>query len=462
MSRHTPTRTIFRRYDIRGIVGSTLTDAIVHKIGRGFGSELVLHGDPRVIVARDARPSSSAFASALIDGVMATGVEVTDIGAIATPVAHFAAQHLQIPNIAVITGSHNPSDYNGVKLTLDGMPLHRDHLIKLYERIIREDFVCGAGSHHQQNVTDAYAQAIQTHCTIERPFNVGIDCGNGITGKTVPRILRAMGCTVTPLYCEIDGHFPNHHPNPAVPENLTDLQALVVNRKLDIGFAFDGDGDRMTAIDNSGRIIWPDRQMMLFAQAILQERPGATILFDVKSSQHLETVITEAGGQPLMWQSGSTLLREKMEQDDIPFGGELSGHLFFRDRWFGFDDGLYTATRLLELLSSTQRSSAAVFADLPDSLNTPELNIDFGSELRLAEFMQTLQRQPLPAEILHVHRIDGLRMDFASGWALVRASNTTPTLSIRFEADDATALAHIQILVKKLLHRVDPQLKLPF
>lgn len=454
--------TIFRRYDIRGIVDECLTEEGMFDIGRGFGSELRERNERQIIVARDARLSSPAFAEALTRGLISAGIQVFNLGAIATPVAHFAAQRLQIPNTAVVTGSHNPSNYNGVKLSAQFKPFHREQLQALCQRIIEGAFTLGTGQYSTIDVTVDYQEAIVTQCSLARPLRIALDCGNGIAGITAADTLRKLGCEVAELYCDPQGEFPNHHPNPSDPKNLVDLQNHVVSERLDAGIALDGDGDRMGLIDSEGNIIWPDRQMMLFARSILDQNSGATIVFDVKSTSHLPRVIEAAGGVPVMFKSGSSLLREKMEQDDLVFGGELSGHLFFRDRWFGFDDGLYTAARMLELLSRSPKSSCTIFSELPDSINTPEITIDFPSESELQAFMTRFQAAPLGDDVVDIHRIDGVRLDYEDGWGLVRASNTTPALSVRFEASNEQALHNVQQAVAILIHQVDASLKLPF
>ncbi|MGV6815853.1 MAG: phosphomannomutase/phosphoglucomutase [Thiotrichales bacterium] len=462
MSANALSPAIFRQYDIRGIVDESLTTEGMYLIGRGFGAELAERGESRIVLARDARPSSKPFSQSLTNGLLESGTSVFDLSAIATPVAHFAAIHLGIANTAVVTGSHNPSNYNGVKLSAGYKPFHRDQLQELYQRIAKNQFCSGRGDITPVDITEEYEQSIITRCKLDRPLRIALDCGNGIAGITAVDTLKKLGCDLVELYCDPQGSFPNHHPNPSDPENLLDLQQTVIDQKLDLGIALDGDGDRMGLVDSSGKIIWPDRQMMLFAQAVLKKHPGQTIVFDVKSSRHLAEVIEANGGHPLMFKSGSSLLREKMQTDNLLFGGELSGHLFFRDRWFGFDDGLYSAARMLELLSQTDLSSAEVFGALPDSVNTPELNIPFSSEKDLNDFMSELLTQPLDQRVIKAHRIDGLRLDYKNGWALIRSSNTTPTLSIRFEADDATALREIQKFIADFLHGVRPDLALPF
>ncbi len=457
-----PVKTIFRKYDIRGIVDVTLNEDIVKQIGRGFGSDLVEQQEQQVIVARDTRLSSPAYAQALISGLRDTGIDVTDIGATPTPVANFATHALDIPNAVIITGSHNPPNYNGLKLVVGRKPWHADKLEALNQRIIDGAFSYGDGKLVSRSVTSLYIERVVGSVQIERPLSVAIDCGNGISGPVASALLRRLGCRVHTLYCKPDGRFPNHHPNPSEPENLKALQQAVIDHHLDIGLALDGDGDRLGVVDSSGKIIWPDRQLMLFAQEILKQQPGSTIIYDVKSSCHLDRVIRRAGGEPLMVASGHAVLRQKMRETGAPLAGELSGHLFFADRWDGFDDGLYTAARLLEILANTTQSSSELFATLPDSPCTPEINISFNSEEALLAFMEAFNRLDRDNEQVDVSAIDGLRLEYAHGWGLVRASNTTPSLSLRFEADDEQALETIKASIRRQLLRVDPSLNLTF
>ena len=462
MASQTPDKSIFRKYDIRGIVGTTLSAEIIYQIGRGFGATLLDLGERQAITARDTRLSSPAFHQALQQALLDSGIDVTDIGATPTPLANFATRRLGIANAAVITGSHNPCNYNGLKLIVGGKPFHDTQLTQLYQRVIRTDFKEGKGQLTKQKIVPDYIDEIKENIEITCPLRVAVDCGNGISGPVASRLLTALGCEVTELYCEPDGHFPNHHPNPSEPENLRVLQDTVIEQQLDLGLALDGDGDRLGVIDSTGKIIWPDRQLMLFARDILARLPGRTIVYDVKSTRHLESVIREAGGIPLMVASGHSLLREKIEETRAPLGGELSGHLFFNDRWYGFDDGLYTAARLLEILCQSEQSSSDLFATLPDSPSTPEITIDFGSEEKLRAFMEdyiTLDRNSGDTRIIAT---DGLRLEYPTGWSLVRASNTSPSLSVRFEADDQASLEQIEAQTRREILRVAPELQLPF
>ena len=457
-----PVSTIFRKYDIRGIVDVTLNEDIVHRIGLGFGSTLRERGEQQVIVARDTRISSPGYAKALIRGLRETGIDVTDIGATATPVANFATYALDIPNAVIVTGSHNPPNYNGLKLVVNRESWHGEKLEALNQRIVAGTFTHGDGKLVSRSVSSRYIERVANSVRISRPLNIAIDCGNGIAGPVASALLRRLGCRVHPLYCTPDGRFPNHHPNPSEPENLKALQQTVVDHHLDIGLALDGDGDRLGVIDSCGKIIWPDRQLMLFAQEILKQRSGSTIIYDVKSSHHLDRVIRSAGGTPLMVASGHAILRQKMKETGAPLAGELSGHLFFSDRWNGFDDGLYTAARLLEILANTAASSSALFSTLPDSPCTPEISIAFDSEQALQAFMDRFTQLDRSHEQVEVSTIDGLRLEYPHGWGLVRASNTTPSLSLRFEADDEQALEEIKASIRQQILGIAPTLAAVF
>ena len=457
------TENIFRRYDIRGVVDKTLNREIIYNIGKAYAAELLDNGEQKAIVAHDVRLSSPGYAREFSAALLESGIDVISIGMVPTPVAYFAVHHLGIPNAAIITGSHNPSQYNGIKLVVSGLPLHSENLKLLHTRICKNNFQRGQGTFSEIDLIPSYLDSIAKDIQLKRPLKVVIDCGNGIAGITVPKLLSKLGCDVTKLYCEPDGRFPNHHPNPSVPENLRALESMLKKGHFDIGLAFDGDGDRLGVMDCSGNIIWPDRQMILFSQDILKKMPGATIIFDVKSSNHLEKSVVEQGGIPLMWHSGHALIRHKMATThEAAFGGELSGHLYFNDRWYGFDDGLYAAGRLLELISADPRTSTEIFSALPDSLNTPELNIDFDSETKLFHFMDRFLEHKKDFGSARVCHIDGLRVDYEDCWGLVRASHTSPSLSMRFEADDEIALSRIKNKFRCELHAIEPGLDLPF
>lgn len=451
---------IFRAYDIRGVVGETLTPAIAYQIGRAFGTEAWECGEQSVVVGRDGRLSSESLAEALIKGLRESGRDVIDIGCVPTPVVYFATHYLNARSAVMVTGSHNPSNYNGFKLVLQGEALAEEGIRQIHRRIQSGDFSIGEGSCTQQELIADYAARIQADVRFERSLRVVVDCGNGVAAVVVPGQLRSMGCEVIELCCEVDGEFPSHHPDPSQPVNLQGLIAAVKQHGADVGLAFDGDGDRLGVVDSQGKIIWPDRLLMLYARQLLKQHPGARVVYDVKSSRHLHRLIEQAGGQPLMWKAGHSLMKAKLKESGALLAGELSGHVFFNDRWYGFDDGLYAAVRLLEILSQDGRPSYAVFAELPDALSTPEILVRM-AEGEHHKLMETLAREiDLPEAQLIL--IDGVRAEFKDGWGLVRASNTTPCLSFRFEAQNEEALVHIQTLFKLQLSRFAPQLELPF
>jgi phosphomannomutase/phosphoglucomutase len=459
MAQSIPT-SIFKAYDIRGIVDETLTPDLVRRIGQALGSEALLRQQKTIVVGRDGRLSSPAIAGALIEGLRAAGCDVIDIGMAPTPVVYYAAQRIGTGSGIAVTGSHNPPNYNGLKMVLGGETLAGDTIQKLRQRVEQNDYLHGAGSLRTQEVIDDYIQRIVGDVKLARPLRVVIDCGNGVAGRVAPELLRAMGCELHALYCEVDGNFPNHHPDPSKPENLHDLIAAVQQHRADVGLAFDGDGDRLGVVTPAGAIIWPDRQMMLFAQDVLSRNPGAAIIYDIKCTTHLGRWITKYGGQPLMWRTGHSLIKAKLKETGAPLAGEMSGHIFFKDRWYGFDDGTYSAARLLEILSKDARSVDAIFASLPDSVNTPELNVHMREGEHHAFVQRLMQVAQFPQAT--VTTIDGLRADFEDGFGLVRASNTTPSLVIRFEASNADALVRIQNEFRRWMLQVSPGMKLPF
>jgi phosphomannomutase/phosphoglucomutase len=457
-----PPASIFRAYDIRGVVGETLTPEGVYQIGQALGSEAAARGLQSFVVGRDGRNSSQELAGALIEGLRDTGRDVFDIGLAPTPVLYYATHYLDTGCGVMVTGSHNPPKYNGLKIVLDGEALSGDAIQAIRQRIDAGDFTAGEGNLQSGEIVPEYIQRISEDVPVAlgQSLRSVVDCGNGVPGAVAPRLIRALGHDVTELYCEVDGNFPNHHPDPSQPENLEDLIHLVRHEQADLGLAFDGDGDRLGVIDGDGRIIWPDRQMMLFARDVLSRNPGAEIIFDVKCSRHLRKVIEEAGGRPLMWKTGHSLIKSKMRETGSPLAGEMSGHIFFKERWYGFDDGLYAAARLLEILVRDGRPPREIFAELPDGVATPELRIEM-PETRHAEFMQTLiARAAFPGAELTT--VDGLRVDLPNAWGLIRPSNTTPVLVLRFEADDDGALAEIQGQFRTLIQSIDPSLSIPF
>jgi phosphomannomutase/phosphoglucomutase len=451
---------IFKAYDIRGVVGETLTRDVARQIGAAIGSELRARGLTRIAVARDGRLSGEDLAGALIDGLKSTGADVFNIGRVPTPVLYFAAVHLELHSGVMVTGSHNPPEYNGFKIVLGGETLFGAHIQKLYERIIQNELVHGTGSEQDVDVREDYLARITGGVHLARPLRIAVDCGNGVTGELGPQLFRRLGCEVEALFCDIDGRFPNHHPDPSQPENLADLMKVVDAGRASVGLAFDGDGDRLGVVAPGGKIIWPDRQLILFARDVLSRHPGSEIIYDVKCSRTLGQAIREAGGKPVMWKTGHSFIKARLKEPGALLAGEMSGHLFFKDRWYGFDDGLYAGARLLELLAREKHSPAQIFATLPDTINTPELHIPIedGDPHRIVSLLAQIATFP-GAEIT---TIDGLRADFPDGWGLVRASNTTPVLVLRFEADNKASLQRIQEQFRRLILEVHPHAVLPF
>ena len=445
---------IFKAYDIRGVVPETLDADVAEALGRAFGSAARAAGERAVAVGRDGRLSGPALADALIRGLVATGVEVIDIGAVTTPMLYFAASTLCTSGIQV-TGSHNPKDYNGFKTVLNGRAIYGDE-IQALRKVMEEGSAALAegGSVRKVDVLPAYTERIVGDIRLQRPLKIVVDSGNGIAGASAPAIFRAIGCEVTELFSEVDGNFPNHHPDPSKPDNLKDLIAALQSGDAELGLAFDGDGDRLGIVTKDGQNIYPDRQMMLFAQDVLKRVPGGTIVYDVKCTQRLAPAIEAAGGKPLIYKTGHSLIKAKMKELDSPLGGEMSGHIFFKERWFGFDDGTYAGCRLLEILSGHANASAVLNA-LPTSFSTPEINVKCaeGEPHALVEQMQKLAKFDAPAK---VSTIDGIRVDWPDGFGLIRASNTTPVLVLRFEGHSQAALERIEATMTALLKSVKP------
>ncbi|MDZ7661791.1 phosphomannomutase/phosphoglucomutase [Thiohalophilus sp.] len=455
-----PPAEIFKAYDIRGIVGRTLSAQHAMLIGQALGSEASRRGLTKMAFARDGRKSGPELGGALVRGLQSTGLQVIDVGMVPTPVLYYAAHEMAEGSGVMLTGSHNPPDYNGFKMMLGGETLSGDVIQDLRRRIENKDFVQGKGSYATHKVTNDYLKRIVSDIKITRPLKVVIDCGNGVAGAVAPALFRALGVEVIDIYSEVDGSFPNHHPDPSQPENLRDVIELVRAQGADLGIAFDGDGDRLGVVSSDGNIIWPDRLMMLYAADILSRNHGAQIIYDIKCSSNLTRVIWEKGGEPIMWKTGHSLIKAKMKQSGALLAGEMSGHIFFQERWYGFDDALYAAARLLELLANDKRSPREVFAALPDAINTPELRIEL-AEGEPHQVMEALMNQ-VDFEDASVLMIDGVRADFEDGWGLVRASNTTPSLILRFEAKDKEALQRIQQKFRELLQTVKPDLAMPF
>ena len=451
---------IFKAYDIRGVVPSTLTEEVAYHLGHAFGTHAAAHGETVVAVGRDGRLSGPALSQALIRGLVDVGVQVIDIGAVTTPMLYFAASTLCASGIQV-TGSHNPKDYNGFKMVLGGRAIYGDEIQSLRTIMQNETWVLkSGGSVKQVDVTADYQARIVSDIRLQRPMKIVVDCGNGIAGATAPSIFRAIGCEVIELFSEVDGNFPNHHPDPSKLDNLKDLLHALKSSDAEIGLAFDGDGDRLGIVTKDGNIIFPDRQMALFAQDVLSRVPGGTIVFDVKCSQRLAPAIRQAGGEPLMFKTGHSLIKAKMKEINSPLGGEMSGHIFFKERWFGFDDGTYAGCRLLEIVSKSADASAVLNA-LPTSFSTPELNVACaeGEPHRVSAALLDLAASgnlPSPAFKPEVCAIDGLRIDWIDGFGLIRASNTTPVLVLRFEGHTPEALSRIEKDMLVLLRTVKP------
>jgi|GEM_PF-56888 len=457
-----PTDAIFRAYDIRGIVDQELTQDIVYDIGRAIGSEAVDKGIPAIVIAKDGRISSPALSTVLADGILSTGTDILDIGTVPTPVLYFVAHHHDSHSGVMLTGSHNPANYNGLKIVMAGETLAADKIQNLKQRIDNNDLHSKTPGTLTENsmFTNEYIGMIADDIRIARPMKVVVDAGNGVAGELGPILLKTLGCEVIELFCDIDGTFPNHHPDTSKPENYSDLISAVDHYQADIGIAFDGDGDRLGVVDSSGKIIWSDRQMMLFSKNILARKPGVEIIYDVKCSRHLAEQIKKYGGRPTIWKTGHSYMKAKVKQSGATFAGEMSGHLFFNDRWPGFDDGLYAAARLIEILSEDSRSSTEVFADFPDSFNTPELSIAVAEGENFTIMNRLLMNPDFPGG--QITDIDGLRVDFTDGFGLVRSSNTTPSLVVRFEGDTKEALNRIQDQFRQLILEIKPQLTLPF
>lgn len=455
-----PAPEIFKAYDIRGIVDKTLTPETVQRIGHAIGSEARERGQKTVVVGRDGRLSGPDLVAALARGLNAAGVDVVDVGCVPTPVVYFATFHLGTGSGVAVTGSHNPPEYNGLKMVLGGETLSGDTIQSLRQRLIDNRLTYGSGTVTQENVREAYLDRILSDVKLARKLRIAIDCGNGVAGATAPELMQRLGCETVELFCDVDGTFPNHHPDPSHPENLQDLIAAVKKHKLDLGIAFDGDGDRIGVIAPDGEIIWADRQMILYARDVLSRHPGGKIIYDVKCSRTLGTEISKAGGEPLMWRTGHSLVKAKLKETGALLAGEMSGHIFFKERWYGFDDGVYAAARLLELLSRDSRSTAEIFRSLPNTVNTPELQLKMKEGEHYALIKELVARASFPDA--KVSTIDGLRADFPDGFGLVRASNTTPILVFRFEGDNATALERIQSRFRELLRANRPDAVLPF
>ncbi|HEY8244511.1 MAG TPA: phosphomannomutase/phosphoglucomutase [Casimicrobiaceae bacterium] len=451
---------IFKAYDIRGIVGRTLTPDIVRTIGRGLGTLAREAKRPAIAIGRDGRLSGPELSQALSDGIRAAGTDVIDVGMVATPMTYYASYALDTGCSVMVTGSHNPPDYNGLKMVIDGATLAGDAIQRLRERLVRGDLATGEGHYRVHDIGGAYLDRIAHDVKLERPMRIAVDCGNGVAGAYAPALYRRLGCDVVELFCDVDGHFPNHHPDPSQPANLADLIARLTQGDCELGLAFDGDGDRLGVVTKDGHVIYPDRQLMLFAADVLGRLPGATIIYDVKSTRNLKPWITTHGGTPLLWKTGHSLIKVKMKETRAALAGEMSGHTFFGERWYGFDDGLYAGARLLEILSRHANPSAVLDA-LPDALSTPELHLAVAEGEQHALVRDLAEQATFPGAS-DVIRIDGLRVEYADGFGLARASNTTPAVVLRFEADDESAMSRIQGEFRRVFAAVRPTLRLPF
>ena len=451
---------IFRAYDIRGVVPETLTAETAYWVGRAIGSESLAKGEPNVSVGRDGRLSGPELVERLIQGVADSGCHVSDVGLVPTPALYYAANVLAGKSGVMLTGSHNPSNYNGFKIVIAGDTLANEQIQALHTRLKTNDLTRGEGSIARVEILQRYFSQIVGDIQLARRLKVVVDCGNGAAGVIAPQLIEALNCEVIPLFCEVDGNFPNHHPDPGKPENLVDLIAKVKEVKADLGLAFDGDGDRVGVVTNTGTMVFPDRLLMLFAQDVLTRNPAAEIIFDVKCTRLLTPLIKEYGGRPLMWKTGHSLIKKKMKETGALLAGEMSGHIFFKERWFGFDDGIYSAARLLEVLSKQSMSAEELFETFPNDISTPEINIDVTDESKFSIIDALHDAQW--GDDAKLTSIDGVRVDYPHGWGLVRASNTTPVLVLRFEAESETELQRIKDVFHAQLKRVAPDLPLPF
>ncbi|HUQ28150.1 MAG TPA: phosphomannomutase/phosphoglucomutase [Usitatibacter sp.] len=453
---------IFKAYDIRGIVDKTLTEEAVEAIGRGLGTVAAGKGVEKFAIGRDGRLSGPRLAAALARGLVATGMDVVDIGVVATPMVYFATHHFKTGSGVMVTGSHNPPAYNGLKMMVAGETLAAEAIQDLRKVVEGGKFVvpAKAGAQTTADISDAYLDRIASDVKLARPMTIAVDCGNGSPGAFAPQLYRLMGCEVIELFCDVDGSFPNHHPDPSKPENLKDLIATLRSGKAEVGLAFDGDGDRLGVVTKNGKIVYPDRQLMLFAQEVLSRNPGAEVIFDVKCTRNLFPWIRKHGGKPVLWKTGHSLIKSKLKETGAPLAGEMSGHLFFKDRWYGFDDGLYAGARLLELLSR-EKDVTHVLESLPDSISTPELNIPLPAEGDNHRLIAELQKSARFEGASEVNTIDGLRVEYPDGFGLMRASNTTPVIVLRFEADTDAALARIRGDFTRVLETARPGLPLP-
>ena len=451
---------IFKAYDIRGIIDKNLTPEVARAIGHALGSEAAARGQTAIAVGRDGRLSGPSLAGALAEGICAAGVDVVDIGCVPTPLTYYAAYQLGTNSCVSVTGSHNPPDYNGFKMVLGGQTLFGELIQDLKRRIDEGDLSTGKGSIRQAEVIGDYIDRVVGDVKLARPMKIVMDCGNGVAGAVAPELFRRLGCEIVELFCEVDGNFPNHHPDPSKPENLADVVQALKDTDAELGLAFDGDGDRLGVVTKDGEIIYPDRQLMLFAEDVLSRVPGGQIIYDVKCTRNLAGWIRDHGGEPVMWNTGHALVKAKLKETGAPLAGEMSGHVFFKERWYGFDDGLYTGARLLEILSARPDANAALKA-LPDAVSTPELNIKMneGEPFELVKRLKEKARFDGARELI---TIDGVRVEYEDGFGLARPSNTTPVVVLRFEADSQEAIAKIQNAFREAIEGVWPGIELPY
>jgi len=445
-------KSIFKAYDIRGIVNEDLTIETVVLIGKAIGSESIERGERGIVVGRDGRISGPDLMNALVEGIKSTGCHVVKIGMIPTPVLYYATYSKGASSGVMITGSHNPPNYNGFKMMIAGETLSGERILNLYERINNQNFHQGQGTSTTIDIQEDYLNRVTSDISIKRPLKIVVDCGNGVAGHLAPKLFEALGCEVVKLFCHIDGNFPNHHPDPSKLENLNDLIAEIKAEKADLGLAFDGDGDRLGVIDEKGNVIWADRQMILFSRDVIHRNPGAKVVFDVKCSSLLSKDISNQGGRPILSRTGHSFIKAKIKEEGALLGGEMSGHIFFKERWYGFDDALYAGARLIEILSSRNESCSEIFSELPDSFNTPEINIHFDKQGDQFDAMEKLKKTANFNEGV-LTTIDGIRLDYEDCWGLVRPSNTTPCLVLRFEAETEASLKRIREEFREWLER---------
>lgn len=450
-----PSAEIFREYDIRGIAGDNITEETAELIGKSFGKMVLEKGGKTVSVGRDCRKSSPSYSKAMISGITSTGLNVIDIGLVTTPMMYFSIFSLELDGGVMITASHNPKEYNGFKLSVGKDSLFGEDIQKIREIAIEGDFPTGSGEVEEKDILEDYLGYLQNNVRVKPGIKVAIDCGNATVGLTGPEILRRLGCEVLGLYTELDGNFPNHHPDPTVEENLRDLKKAVIDNGCDLGIAFDGDGDRLGVVDNNGEIIWGDMLVLVYAREILRENPGATVIGDVKCSSRLFDAVRNAGGKPVMWKTGHSLIKSKIKEENAALAGEMSGHIFFNDRFFGYDDALYAALRLLEILSKSDKPFSGLFSDIPAAYSTPEIRIECREDIKFDIVTKVKENLRDKYEVID---IDGVRVEFPDGWGLIRASNTQPALVLRFEAQSGQRLEEIRSLVEGELEKVRQQL----